>query len=58
MTKTQKYIISLAKTLGELTEYDLLRRGIPITALDALIKKGLIYKPEINGEIYKLTESA
>lgn len=55
MSKVQKKVIELAKKIGGVTEWDLQMRGIPLTALKALERKGLV---ESDGVIYKPTSAA
>lgn len=55
MTPTQKKVMALAKRMHELgvTEWDLAMRGIPLTAAEALVRKGFLFKTSEQHPIYK-----
>lgn len=58
MTKTQKKVLELAKRMHEdgLSEWDLLMRGIPLTAAEALFRNGYLSRDGVSGinRIYRL----
>lgn len=53
MTKTQNKILALtlAGHIEFVTEWDLLVRGLPITAADALVRKGRLNKETVGNEV-------
>ncbi|MBU9829842.1 hypothetical protein J1779_07845 [Rahnella sp. FC061912-K] len=58
MSKTQLKLLEIIKSLGEVTKDEVLARGIPLSALDALVAKGFVYKPERLSESFKPTSAA
>lgn len=56
MRKNQKDALLLAKKLGRCSNLDFLTRDIPISAVDALVRKGLLMATQGLVKEYVLTE--
>lgn len=56
MRKNQKDALLLVKKLGRCSDVDFLIRDIPISAVDALVRKGLLMPTQGLVKEYALTE--